>query len=194
MKAKKITVIGGGVIGITTAISLQEHGYKTTLITHLRADESHPHGSLPEFATLFPAACIVPHTVEMADLLEVFDISQREFMHLATIPEAGVRWQPHYELTAESSVEIPAHTRVLSHCEAFGSSRDHLPFDAALGHRVYGWVADALFAETPIYIRYLYRRYLSGGGELETRKIERDEKTSSGRCCQLHWTLVPFVV
>ena len=175
---KRIAILGGGIIGVTAALHLQERGYVTTLFTHLRADEVHDRHSLPEFASLFPAACIVPHAVEMNDMLEVFDISQREFSRLAELPGSGVRWQRHYELSSEPTVELPMYARVLRECTPYEGSSDRLSFDAALGSKVRGWSADVLFAETPIFIRYLYNRYANAGGTIISRRLERNQLPS----------------
>jgi D-amino-acid oxidase len=172
---KRVAVIGGGITGITSAIFLREKGYSTTLYTHLRPDEVEDLSKHPEFATLYPAACIVPHTVEMPDLLEVFDTSQKIFAGLVGIAEAGVRWQTHFELSDERVVNLPSYTRVLRNCVAYQASEHKLRFDVALGEDVTGWAAEVLFAETPIYLRYLYQRFLHAGGVVMISRLERED-------------------
>jgi len=173
MRRTRIAVIGGGIIGITTALHLRERGFQTTLYTDLRADKNHDRNKFPQFASLYPAACIVPHSVEMPDLLDVFDRSQRQFAREADNPESGVRWQAHYELGCDEN-PVPAYTRLLRRCEFYRPSERTLRFDKALGRTPTGWSSDVLFAETPTYIRFLYQRYLLAGGEIATGFLRRE--------------------
>ncbi len=172
MNVKTITVIGGGVIGITTAHYLQRIGYRTEVVTHLRADKSIGTLALPEFASLYPPALIAPHSVDMKNMTEVFDATQKELDKYVGMLGTAVRWQPHYELFANKKVEMPPYTRVLRNALPYGGSRRHIQFEQAIKHEISGWVAEYLFVETPVYLPYLFREYMMSGGRI----VEVDEQ------------------
>jgi D-amino-acid oxidase len=171
MKTGRIAVIGAGVSGITTALHLQSQGYTTVVLSEHRADSNLDRNLFPSFASLFPAACILPHSVTMPGLPEIFRQSQKVFADLASDPESGVRWQEHYELDVRPDMQVPEYTRVLAECHRYGESPSDLPFDDVLGRDLSGWVARVLFAEMPVYIRYLFRRYGVAGGRILTKKL-----------------------
>jgi len=188
MRINDITIIGGGIIGITTAVHLREIGYRTTLITALRADNSSLRSGYPQFASLFPPACILPHSIEMTDLVEVFAISQERFSKLAHVPEAGVRWQQHYELFEAIGAEEPEYANVLVGYAPYGSDRDHLRFDRGSGSHVTGWVSEMLFAEIPTYVPYLYKRYLDQGGIIAEQCLSKEDVANIRSDCVVNCT------
>lgn len=175
MNVRTVTIIGGGVIGITTALYLKRLGYQTELITHLRADRLITSDSLPEFASLYPPACIAPHSVEMSDVDQIFEASQVAFARLAGTMGNTIRWQQHYELFAEGNDEPPGYVKHLRNYRPYGGSRRHLHFDNAVNRDLHGWVADYLFVETPAYLPYLYREYLMLCGDISTSQLEPDD-------------------
>ncbi|MFN0158907.1 MAG: FAD-dependent oxidoreductase [Bacteroidota bacterium] len=176
MNVKTITVIGGGVIGITTAHYLQRIGYQTEVVTHLRADKGIGNLVLPEFASLYAPALIVPHSVEMENLDEVFETSQKEFGKYVGMLGTAVRWQQHYELFANKTVAMPSYAKALHNLVPYGSSRRHFQFEQAIKHEISGWVAECLFVETPVYIPYLFREYMVSGGRI----VELEEPLDPG--------------
>jgi D-amino-acid oxidase len=173
--SSSVAVLGGGISGITCALYLREKGFLTTLYTHLRADDVHDRSLNPQFASLFPAALIVPHMVEMPDLPVIFARSQSMFEPLAGLTGSGIRWQEHYELEAGAEAALPTYAPVLHNLEPYTGAPHQLRFHEALGDDISGWVAKVLFAETPMYLRYLYDRYLNAGGELRIRELSREE-------------------
>jgi len=170
-----VAVLGAGITGITTATVLQESGFSTTVFAPLRADKNTDREHNPEFASIFPAACILPHSVEGDNVLDLFSRSQEVFARLAAFQQSGIRWQHHYELDAAEVVDLPPYTRTLAEFSPFDSARGHLPFDRILGRRLSGWVARILFAEMPTYLTYLFRRYLLSGGQIIPRSIQPGE-------------------
>ncbi len=183
MPTNGIAILGAGISGITSALVLQESGFATTVYSQLRADRDIDRNLYPDFSSIFPAACIIPHTVEADGLLALFEQSQNVFARLAQIPPTGVRWQEHYELEAGSRFDFPQYARVLQECIPFGTSNNHLPFDQSLGSEVCGWVARVLFAEMPIYLEYLFRRYILSGGQIVSRRLVPDEFRSMTEFC-----------
>ena len=175
MAMRHIAVLGAGINGITSATVLQESGFSTTVFAPLRADQNTDKERNPEFASIFPAACILPHSVEGDDVLDLFSRSQEVFARLAAIQQSGIRWQHHYELDAAEAVTLPPYARTLAEFSPFDSTRGHLPFDTIVGRRLSGWMARILFAEMPTYLTYLFRRYLLSGGQIIPQSVHPDE-------------------
>lgn len=173
MKIQKVTIIGGGVIGITTAIHLHRFGYQTELLTLMRADKMMGVLDVPEFASIFAPALIAPHSVKMEDLDEVFALSQAEFAKLEPMLGDAIRWQEHYELFAEKERPMPSYASLLKDAAPYGSSRKHQRFERALDHDISGWVAHYLFVETPVYLPFLYREYQMIGGKIREEQANR---------------------
>jgi len=177
MRSARITIIGAGISGITTALHLREAGYETTLVAPLFGNEWSLRDRTPAFASLFPAACILPHTVEMERLTEVFDESQQAFSHLASLEGTGIRWQRHYEFQAGAHMGSPEYAHVLRDFHRIGEDPSDPSFGEWVGHAVSGWGATVLFAEMETYVTHLLRRYQSAGGTLERRSLSLEELT-----------------
>ncbi|WP_408960527.1 FAD-dependent oxidoreductase [Natrinema sp. 74] len=163
-----IAVIGGGVIGITTAIYLELRGYSTAIYTEKVPfrDELDP-----EFATPYAAASIKPASVTISDQHRLLAISQDVFGLLAAAGSMGVRQQPHFVLSEEDQSDPEYATTVrgfrrLSEVERYPRRPD--------ARSVFGWRFDAYFAELPVYLSRCYTLYDSLGGTVHKRSLTRD--------------------
>jgi len=169
---KRDTVIlGGGISGVTTGIVLQLLGYRTGILTRSRADRpSKPDD--PRFASLYPSASVIPHSVYGPEVPKLFDESQIMFELLLAEQFPGVSLNRHYEVF-EYSVEIPAYTRNL---KSFRRIDDLWTSDPAVPRlpsteTLYGWVFDCLFTDWPVYLPGLFRWYEQLGGRITIGEI-----------------------
>lgn len=172
-EASRVAVLGGGVSGVTTALLLNLLGYRTRLYAPLRADEAPPE-AVPEFASRYPAASVIPHAIGVPDVAWHTRVTQRFFAAFAAHdPAAGVRWQRHYEVFERPVEALPLYA---------GGMRNfrRLPEDGRGGpgvprrpeaEGIYGWSFDCLFAETPRYMARLFALYRQTGGTVERRAI-----------------------
>lgn len=94
MNNQKITILGGGVIGITNAIVFAENGFEVEVISEAFLWEQ---GNDATFASLYPAASVVPHTVE-GDTQHIFDASKAVFEQIGQAHPQLVRKQLHFEI------------------------------------------------------------------------------------------------
>ena len=168
---ESIAVIGGGISGLTTALHLQEQGYHTIIYSREMVQPPGPGIPDPAFATLFPAACIIPHSVEMPDLTGVFGRSQEVFDSLSRLPGTGIRWQTHYEFGAGPDFPDPQVRVVLRDFRRIDPNQTTPPF-RYLQNEISGWSASILFAEMAAYIPYLMHRYRSCGGEIRQTALD----------------------
>jgi D-amino-acid oxidase len=160
-------VIGGGIVGITTAILLQANGYSTVLYTVARPDvfdEPAP----PAFASLHAAASILPHSVLSPHSTRWTEASQEYLRKIALLPESGVRTQRHYEVFEADDVGPPEYDSAVSEFEMLSESdlrkrqAPVRPGASALS----GWCFSIYFCEVPRYMRFLYRFFQAIGGRV----------------------------
>ena len=121
---RPICVIGGGVSGLTTAIVLNLLGYRVRLLTEdiiaNRPDAGVPRE--PMFASLYPAASIIPHTVAISGLDWHIRTSMRFYSALQFSAVSGVRRQRHFEIF-EQPVGLPTYAPYMEDFESLPSTR-----------------------------------------------------------------------
>ncbi|MFM7165950.1 MAG: FAD-dependent oxidoreductase [Planctomycetaceae bacterium] len=173
---REVLIIGGGVSGVTTGIVLRLLGHPTRIVCHHwlgdSDDATQPHVGERRFASQYPAASIIPHSVSIADEAWHMRTTLRFFEALQFTSTAGVRKQRHYEV-----YEWPE--PIAGYAEGMVGYRS-LPLDGsgepgaprrAEDVPIYGWSFQSLFAEMPRYRAFLAGLYRNLGGELETGRV-----------------------
>lgn len=167
-----ISIIGGGISGITTAVTLQLLGYQTLCFAEHLVDEDAPHD--PRFASLYPAASVIPHSVHNEHLNSLFPNSLSVFGMLYKKAFPGIAKHRHFEVF-EFPVEAPDYTSFLENylpLQQIQSSRiPHRPEAPVL----YGWRFDCFVGEWPVYIQQLYKLYKQLGGKIHKKKVLKNE-------------------
>jgi len=186
-----ISIIGGGINGITTAIVLRLAGYNPTVFTnfdferynvnessefkHLYSSKHQFSYELSEIGSLHGAAAIIPHTVAVKPPLsenQLASISKRFFKLLSMESKYGVRNQKHYELFEEPPLDSigslfkPSYSEVVDNFQFLpedGSGAPNIP-RRSLNGSVFGWMFDMFFVEAPVYIKSLYECFRSISG------------------------------
>jgi glycine/D-amino acid oxidase-like deaminating enzyme len=167
-----IIIIGGGVSGITTALTLQLMGIKTTCYADQLVDENVPPD--PMFASLYPAASVIPHSVQSPKLDTLFPASLALFHALYQHNFENLVEHRHFELY-EFPVEPPSYTRYLSGFSTIDES-NITPIPRRPGApELHGWVFDCFVAEWPYYMHNLYDCYREAGGILKQKRLEKDD-------------------
>ncbi len=173
--APRIAILGGGVSGVTTGLLLRLLGYRTCLYAPLRADNAPGDAPAPEFASRYPAASVIPHSVTVAHVGWHVRWAQRFFGAFARHdgPRSGVRWQRHYEVFEQPVEKLPSYAPCMAgfrRLPADGRGAPDAPRrEGAEG--VYGWRFDCLFAEMPRYAARLFELYAQMGGAAERRAV-----------------------
>ncbi len=163
-----IRILGSGVSGVTTGIVLRLVGYPVTIVAERSMDGDDRPAEDPTFASMFPPASIIPNVA--VDHRGWHAATARQlFGRLQQAGTAGVRTQCHYDV-AEVPTPVPAWARDLDRVEelteASGAGVPRRTGCAA----VWGWSADCLFAEMPIYRRWLLDLYETLGGTFAARR------------------------
>jgi glycine/D-amino acid oxidase-like deaminating enzyme len=168
----QIAVIGGGVSGITTAVTLQLWGYETVCYAEkLVGDEI---DGDPCFASQYPAASVIPHSVYTDELKQLFSASQITFESLYERKDYHVSKHRHYELY-EFPRELPDYTSELLNFSSLHKIQKQGIPKRKKAPELSGWSFDCYIAEWPSYIHRLYRLYRQMGGTIRQQKIRREE-------------------
>jgi D-amino-acid oxidase len=150
-----ITVIGCGVVGLSSAIMLLEAGYQV----RVWAKDLPPH-------TTSNIAAAVWYPYKVAPELKVAEWGQRSyiiFCELAEQEETGIKVLPGVELFREPASDPVWASYVRN-------------FRRALPHEITGDYQDGYYFESPVidtgvYMAYLVQRCKSLGGQIEQRQI-----------------------
>ena len=168
---RKISIIGGGISGITTALTLQLLGNKTTIYAEYLVDDKAPED--PKFASLYPAASIIPHSVQSDKVDEMFPLSQQVFEFLLEQKIPGMQLNRHYEIFEEERKD-PSYAPFLKNYARIDPNANDLPRRPG-APRLSGWSFDCLFTEWPTYIEKLYKWYKRAGGKIIQKRIAKEE-------------------
>ncbi len=169
--SNKIIIIGGGISGITTALMLQLLGYDTTVYAEYLVGDAPDD---PRFASCYPAASIIPHSVQTGYLDILFPDSQKVFEALFKKGFPGMKIHRHFEVF-EFTVNEPKYTSFLKNYTLVQYlDEDFLP-KRNTDQKLYGWAFDCYIAEFPVYIKQLYKLYKQKGGTILKKNIKRDE-------------------
>lgn len=129
----------------------------------------------PTFASLYPAASILPHTVAVADAGWHLRVTLRFYAALQYAAIAGVRRQRHFELF-ERPMDAPDYAARLEAFELVADSGQQEGVPRRPGcDGVWGWTFECYFAEMPAYGRWLRRTFRDLGGQVCPRQRLRPE-------------------
>ena len=177
----KVVVLGGGVIGMTTALVLKLHGFQVTVYSKHKFDKlySDKLSDRPaELASIHAAASVIPHSVNHPSESDILKVSQKFFHRLAFSAGFGVRVQRHYELY-EEKVTPPEYARVVKdfimlddNGMGWTEEKNKCVPRRKKSDGVWGWHFNAFFAEVPTYMNTLNKLYKECGGDMEFREIK----------------------
>lgn len=173
--SQKVIVIGAGVSGMTTALTLQLFGYDTVCLTRRTVNDDGADD--PRFASLFPAASVIPHSVHTDHLDRIFPPSLAVFDLLHRCKMEGMARHRHYELF-EFERSIAAYARLLPNFSPAKELDPHRLPRRREAPELHGWAFDCFVAEWPAYMHRLYQLYRQAGGTLIRQKVEPEDIAS----------------
>ena len=148
MSLKKVAIVGAGVTGLTTAILLRLSGYEVQVLTRTYPAINH---SNPFFASAFPAASILPHSVMSPISKKLFLDSTTFYKQLFERKFSGINRQIHYEVFSEPTQNnpvylqwLPGYTELSLDSRSFIPHIPHYPVSRA-------WKFPMFFVDWPIY-------------------------------------------
>ena len=164
-----IIIIGGGVSGITTGLTLQLLGYETEIITNKTVADTDK-ASHPEFASLFPSASVIPHSVYSNRLKELFISSQSFFYRLRKLTFPGVTIHKHYEVF-EFNLEQPEYCNWMFNFQSLDEQENGSVPRRSEDIDLQGWVFDCIFADWSLYMPTLQKMYERSGGNITKKEL-----------------------
>ncbi|CAG7920181.1 unnamed protein product [Penicillium olsonii] len=154
----RVIIIGAGVLGLSSAVELSQHGYKVTVVAReLPGDDSLDYASPWAGAHFRPSpANTVAERLEQSLMRETY----REFEKIAEIPEAGVNFIPAVEYFDAPSLLDSGYTewpgfRILEATE-YPSGHESI----RLGVTYRAWVLNS-----PTYLQWLQRQAEKHGAQ-----------------------------
>ncbi|WP_243869491.1 FAD-dependent oxidoreductase [Streptomyces liangshanensis] len=155
MKAD-IVVVGGGIVGLTTAVRLLERGASVLVVT----DEALPARTSSVAAAVWYPTGVRPGratTVRAAD-------TYAELSRQAADGVPGVTLGPCRTYTPARAAELPWWAKAVPGLRP-------LRTDEATGTWTHGWAFDAPTVDMPVYLDWLVTRFLAAGGLLHHRRV-----------------------
>ena len=173
MRKPTIAILGAGVSGLTTGIILNIKGYDTTIYAeHVPTWRSYER-NLPAFASLYAAASVLPHAIDLEDPVEHLHRSHAFFRKLATWPDFHVRQQRHYEVFEPPERPVPPYARAMDNLTKLTSAGTLLRRHETTP--VHGWSYDGFVVDMPLYIGRLLDFYRAIGGTVVEGHLSRPE-------------------
>jgi len=173
MATENIIIIGGGISGITSALTLQLLGFDTQIYTRQRFDLQNKNKS-PEFASLFPSASVIPHSVYHDQLESIFKNSQSVFYELRKRTFPGLTIHKHFEIF-EFEPDQPEHIGWMMNGQSIDDIDSRSIPRKNTKRQLWGWVFDCIFADWPIYFPALISLYKECGGKILTKKLQHND-------------------
>ena len=162
----EIIVIGGGVIGLSSALALQQRGHSARLISR----------ELPQETTSAAAGAIWAGGGLDGRMRRWADDSLTRFLTLCQVPDSGVTLQRIQDFRRHypGAMSLPWFASRLAYCQRIPA--DELPSGFAAGL----WL-DVPIVAPPRYLQHLHEQFLAAGGILEVRQIDSlDELLDEG--------------
>lgn len=174
---EQVSVIGGGIIGLTTGTFLELEGYDTKIYTK---EVPYEDMDIPSLATNYAAASVKPVVVDEDDIGELTRVSEAFYEKLEPNTDA-VFTQDNFELYGYDKEE-PVYDDALRNYRTLDEyeNRDEgvVPEPESADDVVDGWVHEIFFVEMPRYVPGLINLYESEGGAIERRSVKKDEVAS----------------
>lgn len=152
---KSITVIGSGIVGLTSAIALQEAGFKVTIIAKERYENTL---SSKVGAVWFPFEV---HPIEKANVWATLAYNRYQS---EVLPGNGVTFIPF--MIAYTPQSDTSWTEKLPEGNVREALQSELPNGIDMAK-----VANVPLAEPPLYLPHLFQRFIANDGVFEEREI-----------------------
>ena len=172
--SKNIIIIGAGISGITTALTLQLLGNDTHIYTKQTLTDVEDKNKHPQFSSLFPAASIIPHSVYGDQIANLFHPSQKIFYELQKKGFPGVTLHKHYEIFEEPTQPPPYCDAMLNTQMINRIDQEAIP-KPGNDRDLNGWVFDCIFTDWPHYFPALINLYTSAGGQITQQSLQNND-------------------
>lgn len=158
-------------MGLTTGAFLETKGYDTRIYTKEVPYEDFGVHSL---ATNYAAASVMHTLAEVDDVGALTRVSNRFFSRLEKKTDA-VRRQDDFELYEGTDYSEPEYADSLLRYRTLHEYDGYVPSRGDAQKSVSGYVHEIFFVEMPSYVPELIEAYRTEGGDIQRRKVEKDD-------------------
>jgi len=174
---EQVSVVGAGVVGLTTGVYLNLQGYDTRIYAREIPYEGEPS---PSVATNYAAASVKPVVVDEDDIGGLTRVSDLFFERVGEATDA-VRRQDNFEVYEDGGDHEPDHADDLRGYRTLDDHDGDVPTPEGVDEDgVSGYVHEVFFIEMPRYVPELLRWYRGTGGEVEERELDREGLANLG--------------
>lgn len=171
--SKDIAIIGAGVSGLTTALTLQLLDFETEIFTRKNPGQILDKKDHPDFASLYPSASVIPHSVYSDKLEDLFQLSQSVFYELRKQTFPGITIHKHYEVF-EYKPARPDYCNWMLNFQPIDEFDTDVP-SRPKAKDLHGWSYDNIFADWPLYLPVLIDLYKNHGGNIIRQEVEASD-------------------
>lgn len=170
-EGEQISVVGGGIIGLTTGAFLELEGYDTKIYTK---EVPYEDTDIPSLATNYAAASVKPVVVDEDGIGELTRVSDAFYERLEPNTDT-VFTQDNFEIHGYPKSE-PVYADALRRFRSLEEYDGVVP-EPERGV-VDGWVHEIFFVEMPRYVPALVDLYEREGGAVERHEVKKEEVAS----------------
>lgn len=142
-KDKKVCIIGCGVSGLSVAYLLLQQGLKVTIIT--KHDPRNPSKD-PAFSSAYPAASVIPHSINSKNMETLFMQSRDFFTQLYKDDFPGLSINEHYELFSRQK-DFPSYSKWMENFVPFYEFKNNFYPAHPVIPVLSGWKFNCFFAD-----------------------------------------------
>lgn len=168
---KNILVLGAGISGITTAHVLSDQGYRVEIQSEFFPDDA---SADPEYASLYPSASVIPHSVYHENTTQLLLNSLHAFEQLKHLNFPGVTVHKHFELFHEEA-DLPDYISLMPGYKPFNYFRKEFYPDHPRYKATDGWSFNCYFADWSSYFPALLFHLREKGIKLTRKRIEPED-------------------
>lgn len=175
-----VVILGAGISGITTAITIQSLGFSTAIVASARPMQKACDKQNAHLPTEFAMASAYPHNLLISSLWRISFHTQQIFGALLNQPGSGIAKYKMFELfeNAPTPDAAPLSEQRMNFStfegtpQALKQSVD--PPMRPGAEYLWGWQFDTYFADMPIYLDFLWQLFTTHGGAYYQHHVDID--------------------
>lgn len=173
-----VIVLGGGISGLTTALTLQALGLTVGIVSDYVANQDCPARPRPFVATDYAMASAYPHNLKVKELPRVSADSQAVFAFLEDSPASGISRYQMFEVFEHEPESAPLAGERLGF-QTFDGRPNTLagtinpPVRPGAAY-LWGWVFQTYFADMPQYMPFLWQQFTNRGGKVKLATVTNE--------------------
>ena len=171
-------VLGGGISGLSTAVTLQALGLKVAVVSETFPLKDRQEPLVSEVPTNYAMASAYPHFLRVNDLEAISDATQDVLAGLNSNTLSGVLKYRVFEVYEYEPDSAPLKERRMNFQEFDGKpgalKNTVEPPTRPGADYLWGWVFNSYFLDLPVYIPFLWNQFENLGGKCIKSKVTKE--------------------